>query len=132
MAERPSGAELLAIARQVLRDRLLPRLPEDCRYDTLMVANAMAIAAREAEAGETPLRAELAGIAALYGETAADPAGRQALTQAVAAANRRLARDIRDGAFAGREAALRRHLDRVVAGQLAVSNPKALDRRRRD
>jgi hypothetical protein len=130
MSERPNGAELLAVARQVLRDRLLPRLPAECRYDALMVANAIGIAAREAEAGDAPLRAELAGIAALYGEPVARATNREALTDAVDAGNRRLARDIRAGAFDGREGALRRHFRRVLADQLAVSNPKVLEQRR--
>lgn len=47
MNERPHGNELLETARRVLLDQLLPLLPSSKVYDTLMVANAMAIAARE-------------------------------------------------------------------------------------
>jgi len=52
MRDRPSGAELLDIAREVLRDKITPDLTPDCRYDALMVANAMAIVMRQVEAGE--------------------------------------------------------------------------------
>lgn len=47
MNDHPQGDELLGTARRVLLDQLLPLLPPDKVYDTLMVANAMAIAARE-------------------------------------------------------------------------------------
>jgi hypothetical protein len=47
MNNRPYGNELLRAARQTLLDGLLPLLPADRTYDALMIANAMAIAARE-------------------------------------------------------------------------------------
>lgn len=130
MPERPTGPELLEVARTVLRERLLPRLPADCRYDALMVLNAIGIAAREAEADTAPLWAELQRRADLYHEPAPqpEPRTRAALVDALAEANRRLANEIRAGAFAdpGRVAALRAHLRRTLTDQLAVSNPKAL------
>ena len=52
MRETPSGEELLIIARKLLREELIPLLPEDRRYDALMVANAMAIAARQMGFGD--------------------------------------------------------------------------------
>jgi len=69
MRERPTGEELLIIARQVLRDELSPFLPEERRYDALMIANAMAIAARQIEFGDTPERQEWQALADLLGET---------------------------------------------------------------
>jgi uncharacterized protein DUF6285 len=47
MKVEPGGRELLQVAREVLLEELLPRLPEGDRYAARMVANAMAIAARE-------------------------------------------------------------------------------------
>src|SRR3546814_14117978 len=47
MNNRPHGNELLTVARRVLLDDLLPLLPADKTYDVLMIAHAMAIAARE-------------------------------------------------------------------------------------
>lgn len=48
MREQPGYAGLLAAARNVLLETLLPHLPQSRRYDALMVANAMAIAMRDA------------------------------------------------------------------------------------
>ncbi len=42
---------LLATARAVLRDELLPQLPTSRKYEALMIANAMAIADRESKQG---------------------------------------------------------------------------------
>ena len=47
MTSRPNGSELLAVARRTLLDQLLPLLPAANSYEALMVANAMAMAARE-------------------------------------------------------------------------------------
>lgn len=47
--EKPGGAALLATAREVLLAELLPALPPERQLAARMVANAMAIAAREAE-----------------------------------------------------------------------------------
>ena len=69
MRERPTGEELRVIARQVLREELLPLLPEERRYDALMVANAMAIAARQMSFGDTLERREWQDLADLLGET---------------------------------------------------------------
>lgn len=48
MRESPDGPALLDIARHVLLRELLPLLPSSNHYAARMVANAMAIAAREA------------------------------------------------------------------------------------
>jgi len=68
MRERPTGEDLLIIARQVLREELLPLLPEKFRYDALMVANAMAIATRQIQFGDTPERQEWQALADLLGK----------------------------------------------------------------
>lgn len=47
MPDPTHGERLLETARDVLRDELLPALPAHQRHAALMVANAMAIAARE-------------------------------------------------------------------------------------
>ena len=67
MREHPDGAELLAIAREVLRKELLPLLPKDRAYDALMIANAMGIAERQLQQGEGPMREELARLERLLG-----------------------------------------------------------------
>ena len=65
MREQPTGAELLAIAREVLRKELLPLLPKDRQYDALMIANAMGIAERQLREGEAPAQVEAAQLGAL-------------------------------------------------------------------
>ncbi|MDC0033263.1 DUF6285 domain-containing protein [Alphaproteobacteria bacterium] len=69
MRERPTGEELLMIARKLLREELVPLLPEERRYDALMVANAMAIAARQIAFGDAPERHELQDLDDLLGGT---------------------------------------------------------------
>ena len=50
MRVEPGGAELLRVARAELLEQLLPHLPASRHYTARMVANAMAIAARELDA----------------------------------------------------------------------------------
>jgi hypothetical protein len=47
MTDRPDAKELLEIARAALANELLPFLPADKRVTGLMVASALAMAARE-------------------------------------------------------------------------------------
>lgn len=119
MYREPTAANLLETARAFLRDQVLPRLPDDARYDALMVANAMAIAARQVAAGDRPLEEARARLAALY---AAPDAGLARLA-------RRLADDVRAGVFdpsSDRRAAVFVHLWETARAAAAESNPKAL------
>jgi hypothetical protein len=127
MSDIPDATELLAIARTTLLDKLLPQLPDELRYDALMIANAMAIAAREHAAGDAAARAGLVRAAALCGEQAV-ARGRETLNAARAKYNRRLATEIRAGRFDEQDrAALLAHLAQTAADELAVSNPRALE-----
>ena len=96
MRERPTGEELLIIARKVLREELMPLLPDERRYDALMVANAMAIAARQIAFGDAPERRERQNLAGLLGDTV-DGDGRTAVNEAVGDLARRLSAQIRSG-----------------------------------
>lgn len=126
MNNRPDGAELLRVARKLLRDDLADSIPTELRYEVLMVANAMAIAERECEAGDKDLREELRMLTELYGEEAAGTAGTR-LTEKLATLNRRLARDIRAGVLDGACARGVRVLLRAqTVARLRVSNPKYL------
>lgn len=69
MRERPIGDELLILARKLLREELMPLLPDERRYDALMVGNAMAIAARQMAFGDGPERREREDLARLLGES---------------------------------------------------------------
>jgi hypothetical protein len=48
LREPPEGPDLLATAREVLLNDILPALPADKAFAARMIANAMAIAGREA------------------------------------------------------------------------------------
>src|SRR5688572_14536992 len=118
MRDIPGPADLLSIARSTLLDDVLPRLPEDLRYTALMIANAMAIARRAAEAGETAAQAELARLSSLLGEPS-QPATGDRLRAALTSATRRLAESIRAGEFDDeRRAALLEHLHAACSDKL--------------
>lgn len=121
MSDKPTGQDLLLTAREELMKRLLPALPADLRYQALMVANAMAIAARELENGPASDVSELAGLQKILEGTAA--------AQDAPAGNAKLCEQIRAGAFdavtPGRKL-LMRHLAATTRDKLAISNPKAL------
>jgi len=127
MNDIPDAIKLLATARATLLDKLLAHLPEELRYDALMIANAMAIAIREQVNGGAADTAELARLRGLFGERAKSIAS-DALEVALAGYRKRLATDIRNGRFDGAEReALFAHLAQTAADQLAISNPKALE-----
>lgn len=96
-ADRPAPGELLAVARKTLLEELVPALPEEKRYQALMVANALAIAGR-----------------ALAAPSAEDAAELEALAAAIRAGRH-------DG-----DAALHARLLRWAEARTAVTNPKAL------
>jgi Domain of unknown function (DUF6285) len=113
MRDGPEGAVLLAIARATLLEEVLPAVPAEQVYAVRMIANAMAIAARELRAGED---GGAARIFALYREAGmAAPEGD---------AERALASDIRAGRFDGHRAALEAVLASQVDRRLALANPK--------
>src|SRR5262249_18292898 len=105
-------------------------LPADKRYAALMIANAMAIAARETAQKEALRRTESTELEAFYQDEAApiDVSGEDRLLTL----NRRLAQDARAGRFHGAaEFRLRALLERQVEARLRVSNPKYLSGARR-
>jgi urease accessory protein UreF len=108
MPDDTQGERLLETARDVLREQLLPALPPQQRHAALMVANAMAIAARELDRRTDP---------------AADAAR--------AAADSQLCASIRTGQFDGGAAAAQVHA-RLLAdtrARVEVSNPRFLMQR---
>jgi hypothetical protein len=109
MPDNTQGERLLQTARDVLRDQLLPALPSHQRHAALMVANAMAIAARELDRRTEPTKDETR-----------------------AAADRSLCASIRAGhADRGAEAAqLHARLLADTRARVEVSNPKFLLQRR--
>jgi hypothetical protein len=100
MRVEPGGRELLRVARAELLESLLPHIPESHRYAARMVANAMAIAARELDSPP---------------EVGVPPA--------------ELARGIRAGAHDSPEAQARllEQLRSLTRARLAISNPRVLE-----
>ena len=119
MRDRPDGAKLLRQARATLLEDLLPGLPEERRFEALMVANAMAIAAREL-ADHEDREAERTALEGLVGK-----AGEDDVAQAVETLLQRLATLIRQGKRDG-ETEVHDLLLRNARERLALSNPKRL------
>ena len=98
----PAAADLLAIARETLLRDIRPQLDEEGRHAAAMIANAMAIAARELEAANAPPDREH---------------------------ERQLAADIRAGRYDDADERQRAMLEELRAGvvaKLRISNPKSL------
>lgn len=128
MNNLPEGTDLLAIARETMLAELRPLLPESARYTLAMIANAMAIAAREIETNDAPMCEALARLDALYDVPRQTLRG-TALLEALRKSERRLAADIRSGSFDDEGESRRKalaHLRASVAARLRISNPKAL------
>lgn len=116
----PTGPALLALARDVLLHDVMPLLPPEAHLEARLVANSMAIAEREALAGDTARQEIIRELEKLYGELSS---GRRELLA-------RLARDLRGGAFEGSE--LREHeardiLWRLTIAKLRSANPRFLN-----
>ncbi|QXH54531.1 DUF6285 domain-containing protein [Pseudomonas maumuensis] len=115
---QPNAAQLLDIARQTLLEQVLPALSGELRYPALMIANAMAVAARESRLqGELDAQ-EHARLGALLEAPPATLAGtRQQLAQA-----------IREGSYDAPQArrTLVEALRQTTLARLSISNPKAM------
>jgi aminoglycoside phosphotransferase (APT) family kinase protein len=122
--DSPPGPALLALARDVLIEDLLPLLPSERRFDGLLVANCMAIAAREAEDavnGAKPAVNELAALLAPERAFGAD--------SAYPALLRRFARELRIGGFDNspeRWARAPAILWQLAVARLRLANPRFL------
>ncbi len=119
MNNRPNGGELLAVARRTLLDQLLPLLPVSKSYEALMIANAMAIAARELDVkGEDECEKQ---ILAFYRQIALEGT-HEATEQALAELVRKRAID------PSRSGLLRSLLLNITRCKLAITNPKLLNK----
>ena len=119
MTQRPNAAELLQVAREQLLDELLPAMPSHLRYQTLMIANAMAIAAREYQSGAHLRVEEMTTLSSLL--------GRDKLTLEEARAL--MASAIRTGQYDALDAkreSLALALKRITLSHLSISNPKVI------
>lgn len=106
--DRPDAAELLDALAEFLYADVRGWAPREKRFQVLVAANLCAVVARQLRAGEEPLRSDLALFGELLGTELEVPAGDE-LPAAVRRAERRLAEEIRRGAFDAR-------LDQLIAG----------------
>ncbi|MGE8065040.1 DUF6285 domain-containing protein [Pseudomonas sp. NPDC089569] len=115
---QPHAHELLEIARLTLLEQVLPALAGELRYPTLMIANAMAIAARESRLQARTCIQEQAHLAILVDGASAH----------LHETRRQLARDIRQGCHDDPQCqrTLIEALREVTLARLAISNPKAM------
>ena len=125
MRDLPSSRDLLALARELLLDELLPLLPPERERDARLIATAMAITARE-PAGEGWQQEIDDALWRFYGECC----GAGARTdERLPSLMGRFAADLRNGAFEtspSREAAARVILWRLTIEKLREGNPHFL------
>jgi len=122
MRLRPDIISLL----EFVRDLLQTEFPDDAtfenrRYETLMMANALTIAARQVDSGRTPNAADLDSLQALIGESNGD--------HSLDAINRLFSAQIRNGEFDPGTADHRnawKFLNDDARGNLLEYNPKYL------
>ena len=121
----PDAAALLRLVHQVLRDDLARFVPGSHRYELLLIGAALEIAAREAAAGDAPLREAHATLRDLLGEPAKDPPEGSGLIEELSRFSSKLASEIREGKRDGDE---RTHAAMIALSELSLaeSNPKAV------
>jgi len=132
---KPTGTDLIILARKVLVERLTAALPEDLRHDARLVARAMNIASREIEAGEWPLKRALERLSEIMGkevdseiEFAESSPG--ALERVVGELNRQLSERIRAGEFdsdSSTKDQVRDHLLQTSLDKLREDDPRYLE-----
>lgn len=124
MKQMPHGDDLLRVARELLREQIMPHLPPAQRHVAMMIASAMAIASRQFTLGDAHERTELAALEALLGTHAiADDTAPDAR---LAAYNAVLCRRIREAADEVALTGVHGHLLATARAVVAESNPKYL------
>ena len=121
MPDLPTGQTLLALARDMLLNDLMPLLPEEARLDARLVANSMAIAEREAETADYLRKTITRNLEELYDSQAWGERPKDLL--------RRFARDLRVGTFSSSEPLERRAREilwLLTIAKLRRANPRFL------
>lgn len=124
MKDISDAADLMTTAREALLRELLPVLPGEYRYSALMIANGMAIAAREHRLGTDAARSEAARLRNRLTDIGLPvPASND-----LAALRKAIGSEIRAGRFdePARAVALMSDLAHTAEAWVAISNPKAL------
>ena len=128
MKDISDAADLMTTAREALLRDLLPALSGERRYAALMIANGMAIAAREHRLGTDAARNEGARLRNLLADLqrSAREGGGDPPTTDLPALRKVVCAAIRDGRFDAHEQAVGAVLMHTAADWVAISNPKAL------
>lgn len=129
MRDLPSGPALLALAHDVLLNDLLPLLPQEARLSARLVASSMAVAEREAIAYEELSQQIAREVERFYGTALTRSTERGEPDGYDPQLLRRLAGDLRAGAFEALEARERGARDilwRLTLGKLRLANPRFL------
>ena len=123
MTDIADAAELLENARETLLGAVLPELARERRYDALMIANVLAIAAREHRLGASARSDEARRLRQQLVDAGIEQPG-----DALAELRRAMRTAIRAGAFdePARGRALARDLLQSASEPVRISNPKAL------
>jgi hypothetical protein len=124
--DRPNAPELLDAVAEYLFADVRGWAPREKRFQVLVAANLCAVLARELRAGEEPLREDLALFGELLGSELDVPDAEE-LPVAVRRAERRLAEEIRGGAFDARLEELIDGLREHVRRKLDVARPGYAD-----
>jgi hypothetical protein len=119
MQDRPDAPELLGAVALYLFEDLLPHVPREHRFGVRVAANTCAIAAREAAAGDGPLREEAQRLTTLLGADPPVAPDRASLR----AAQRSLAHRIRSGELDPRAREAVAMLRASVRAKLDVAHP---------
>jgi len=135
MRNKPTGTDLIFVARRTLVDSLIPNLSDDLRPMARQIARAMNIAGREIEAGDWPLRRALERIVEILGKEAKYDAEYAqstpgALDRTLGEMSAELSRRIREGEFDGSGALreeIRGHLLGCTLDKLREDDPKYLE-----
>jgi hypothetical protein len=124
MHDLPTAPDLLALARDVLLNDLLPRLPPESRLDARLVASSMAIAEREAMASDEAAQEIFRGLERFYADagSACPAAADEGQSDLLA----RFSRDLRIGAVDGSDREALDILWRVTISKLRRANPRFL------
>ena len=127
MTDVADAAELLETARETLLSRVLPELARDRRYDALMIANVLAIAAREQRLG-TGARCDEARRLEQRLRDAGVRLPDEQPGETLVELRKTMRAAIRAGAFddPARGRALAHDLLQTAGELVAISNPKAL------
>ena len=127
MLNPPPGQDLLAGARALLLDDLLPELPPEQERKIRMIADVMGIAERELRVSAQSASRELRLLAVLYDETFPPLLAPAEVEGYLRRLNARLVRDIRAGAFDRHKAGrLRRVLLDQALSRLRIASPTYL------